>query len=272
MSEIKHVVSLGAGVQSSVLCLLAKHKELDYPISGAIFSDVGAEPKKVMDWLDWLEGELPFPVWRVKKGDGLTKDMERGVREGARIATLPVFTESEDGKGGMLRRQCTNEYKIQPITAKLRELVGLKKGERGGGEVRIVQHIGISLDEIQRMRDSHLKWVEHKFPLIEKRMTRHDCLMWMERKGYPSPPRSACVYCPYHSDSEWRRMKDEDKESWEEAKRVDALLRHGVKGVTDALYLHRFLKPLGEVDFSTDEDKGQGVWDFNAECSGYCGT
>ena len=67
-------------------------------------------------------------------------------------------------------------------------------------------------------------------------------------------------------------MKDEDKESWEEAKRVDALLRHGVKGVTDALYLHRFLKPLGEVDFSTDEDKGQGVWDFNAECSGYCGT
>ena len=272
MSEVKHVVSLGAGVQSSVLCLLSKHNELDYPISGAIFSDVGAEPKAVMDWLDWLEGELPFPVWRVKKGDGLTKDMERGVREGSQFAPLPVFTESEDGKGGMLRRQCTNEYKIQPITAKLRELVGLKKGERGGSEVRIVQHIGISLDEIQRMRDSHLKWVEHKFPLIEKRMTRHDCLMWMERKGYPSPPRSACVYCPYHSDSEWRRMKDEDKESWEEAKRVDALLRHGVKGATDALYLHRSLSPLGEVDFSTDEDKGQGVWDFNAECSGYCGT
>ena len=78
MSEVKHVVSLGAGVQSSVLCLLSKHNELDYPISGAIFSDVGAEPKAVMDWLDWLEGELPFPVWRVKKGDGLTKDMERG--------------------------------------------------------------------------------------------------------------------------------------------------------------------------------------------------
>ena len=271
MSEVKHVISLGAGVQSSVVCLLSKHEELGYPISGAIFSDTGAEPPSVMDWLDWLEGELPFPVWRVKEKEGLTKALERGVWEGERIATLPMFTESEKG-GGIMRRQCTNEYKIQPITQKLRELVGLKKGERGGGGVRIIQHIGISLDEIQRMRDSHLKWVEHKFPLIEKRMTRHDCLMWMEKKGYPSPPRSACVYCPYHSDAEWRRMRDEDPESWDEAKRIDELLRHGVKGANESLYLHRSLRPLGEVDLQTDEDKGQGVWDFNAECSGYCGT
>ena len=38
------------------------------------------------------------------------------------------------------------------------------------------------------------------------------------------------------------------------------------------VFLHNSCKPLGEVDFDNDEDKGQLTWDFSAECEGLCGT
>jgi DNA-binding transcriptional LysR family regulator len=35
---------------------------------GAIFADIQAEPASVYKWLDWLETQLPFPLYRVTKG------------------------------------------------------------------------------------------------------------------------------------------------------------------------------------------------------------
>ena len=275
MKEPIHVISLGAGVQSSTMALMAAKGEITPMPVGAIFSDTGGEPQSVYDFLEWLEKELPFPVHRVMEKEGLTKHIKHGQMAGARIATLPFFTETVGDKPkGIMRRQCTNEFKIKPITRKLRELIGLKPRQRGGKETRVIQWIGISLDEIQRMRDSHLKWVEHRWPLVDLRMKRHDCLRWMEKNGYPKPPRSACTYCPYHSDHEWRRMKNNDPQSWTEAVKMDKLIRNGVRGTKEKLFLHASLVPLDEVDFSTDVDKGQGLlWnDMNVECTGLCGN
>ena len=65
---MKRFLSLGAGVQSSTLALMIAHGELE-PVDAAIFADTGWEPKKVYAWLDWLEKQLPFPVYRVTAGD-----------------------------------------------------------------------------------------------------------------------------------------------------------------------------------------------------------
>jgi hypothetical protein len=92
----------------------------------------------------------------------------------------------------------------------------------------------------------------------------------MKAQGFPEPPRSACSYCPFHNDSEWRRLRD-DKTSWDEAVRVDRLIREGVRGAKEHLFLHRSLKPLDEVDLSTPEDHGQ-LNLFNNECEGMCGV
>lgn len=81
----------------------------------------------------------------------------------------------------------------------------------------MINWIGISLDEVSRMKPSWEKWSQHRWPLIEADMTRHDCLRWMEKNGYPKPPRSACTYCPFHSDSEWRRMKIDTPAEFESA-------------------------------------------------------
>ncbi len=92
----------------------------------------------------------------------------------------------------------------------------------------------------------------------------------MKRNDYPEPPRSACVYCPYHSNHEWRRLKEHDQNGWDEAVRIDKLVRNGWAGVDDKMYLHRECKPLEEVDFSTDVDRGQLT--FLDECEGMCGV
>jgi hypothetical protein len=37
------------------------------------------------------------------------------------------------------------------------------------------------------------------------------------------------------------------------------------------VYLHSLCKPLDEIDFDSDEDKGQLGFDFKSECEGMCG-
>lgn len=268
------VLSLGAGVQSSTLALMAAKGEIDPIPDCAIFSDTGAEPKPVYEWLNKLETMMPFPLHRVMWKDGLLENIKESVK-GGRFAGAPFFTENEDfnraDDAGQLRRQCTREFKIYPITQKLRELIGLEKGERAGKEIRVIQYIGISLDEVTRMKPSRDKWIEHRWPLIDKRMTRWDCMRWLEKNGYPVPPKSSCTFCPYHSNAEWRWLKKADPEGWNQAVEVDKIIRGGVRGTKRALYLHRDMVPLQEVDLSTEEERGQGEL-FNNECEGMCGV
>ena len=266
---MKHIISLGAGVQSSTMALMAAKGEITPMPDCAIFADTGGEPEEVYDWLDWLETQLPFPVHRVMWKDGLTKNIEESIK-GARLAGMPAFTESKGG-GGMLRRQCTREFKIQPITRKVREIVGLVPRQRAPkGEVLVSQWIGISMDEIIRMKDMQEKWIDGRWPLIELKMTRWHCLEWMREHGYMEPPRSACVYCPYHSNAEWQHLKTNHPAAWNEAIRIDELIRGGVRGTKEKLYLHRDMKPLAECNITTPESAGQISW--LDECDGMCGV
>ena len=265
------VLSLGAGVQSSTLALMAMHGAIKAP-DVAIFADTGAEPQAVYHWLRQLETLVSFPICHVAKDRGLTTHIEESV-QGQRFAGAPFFTESphHTTTAGQLRRQCTREFKITPINQKIRELLGMKKGQRVPKGTCVTQYIGISLDEVARMKPAREKWIKTEWPLVDLRMTRHDCLNWLKRHGYPEPPRSACVYCPYRSNAEWRKLKDTDPDGWNEALHIDTLIRDGVRGTTHKLYLHRSLIPLEQVDLSTEAERGQlALWD--TECTGLCGV
>jgi len=262
-----HIVSLGAGVQSSTMALMFAKGELSPMPDGAIFADTGAEPQYVYDWLDWLETQLPFPVYRVVHKEGLLEGIKSSFK-GERLAAAPFFTESKGG-GGMLRRQCTREYKVFPITRKLRELVGLKYRQKAPKKTLVTQYIGISLDESIRMKPSREHWIQHEWPLVDNRMRRLDCLGWMQKNGYPEPGRSACTFCPYHSDAEWSDLKNNHPEDFQSAVKIDEMIRGG--GTKEKLYLHRSLVPLTDADFATPEDRGQLTM-FNDECEGMCGV
>lgn len=265
------VLSLGAGVQSSTLALMCAAGEVTPMPDCAIFADTQSEPRAVYAWLDWLEGRLPFPVRRVTKGSlrQMILDSTKGV---TRFAGAPFFTTADTERGGgMLRRQCTREFKVEPIHKMLREMVGLAPRQRAPKEILVRQYIGISADEALRMKPAREHWIENRWPLIELDMTRGHCLEWLDAHGYPRPGKSACTFCPYHDDRMWRDMKAQDPESFADAVRVDEAIRNGVKGIKERLYLHSSMRPLAEVDFRQAEDFGQ-VEMFNNECEGMCGV
>jgi hypothetical protein len=293
------VLSLGAGVQSTTMALMAAHGEIGPMPDCAIFADTGWEPKAVYAHLAWLMSgnALPFPVHIVSGGD-IRADLVAGAR-GERWASIPAFTryvtpagtavpvlgENEDGEAiaigsyvlptdridvGMIRRQCTSDYKIVPIRRKVRQLLGIA-GRRSPKTPVAEQWIGISLDEAIRMKPSFEDWQINRWPLIEKRMTRQECLRWLERHGYPLPPKSACIGCPFHSDRYWRRMRDSDPEAWADAVDVDRAIRAGIRGIRGEVFLHRSAVPLDQADLSIAADHGQlDLWPN--ECDGLCGV
>ena len=275
MIEPIHIISLGAGVQSSTMALMAAAGEITPMPKCAIFADTQDEPASVYKWLDWLEKQLPFPVHRVTRGSLSEHSLKGGQRADGRPwlnAKVPMWCDLGNGSGGgPMLRGCTRDFKINPIIKATRKLAEVPRGCK---TVRAVQWIGISIDEISRMKDSREPWIENLWPLVDARMNRHDCLTWMQANGFPVPPRSACVFCPYHNNAEWRRLKRDEPLEFQKAvefeRKIQALnhMRGQAKGMP---YLHQSLKPLSQVDFSTEEERGQ-LNMFNNECEGMCGV
>jgi len=283
-----NVLSLGAGVQSSALALMAAHGEITPTPDFAVFADVGAEPTEVYEWLETLKELIgraphPFPVHIVSHGDleaATTKvQVSHGTGRKPKGDTylkriIPMFGITREGKKtAAIGRACTADYKIKPIHKFIKQRCNIKRGQKNA---TVTEWIGISWDEIQRAKDSRLKYMQKRYPLLEKKINRVGCIKWMIDNGYPIPPRSACYFCPFHTNSEWRRMRDHDPEHFQRAVNYDHKLRQAFidndKHTTMEMYLHNSCKPLDEIDFDNDEDKGQQVWDFQAECEGMCGV
>lgn len=255
------VLSLGAGVQSSTLLLMACEGELQ--LDAAIFADTQWEPAAVYAHLAWLEEqaqEASIPVHRVSKGSL----REAALAGSTRSASIPLHLRNPDGSPGMLRRQCTKEYKIAPIRRQLRDLNATR-------EQPATLCIGISLDEVERMRTSDVQYIRHEYPLIDRRMTRTDCLRWMAQRDYPLPPKSACIGCPYHDNARWRRLRDESPGEWQDAIAFDAAIRNGRTRINAEAFLHRQLVPLDQADIRSEQERGQ-LDLFGEECAGVCGV
>ena len=267
-------ISLGAGVQSSTMALMAAAGEITPMPDAAIFADTQAEPKSVYRWLEWLKLELPFAVYVVTRGS-LT-DTALLLRERVRTegrpwskSLIPVYTLESNGNRGHMQRACTYDYKLMPLRKEQKRIAGVGRGQK---ECVVTSWIGISRDEIQRIKRSNEPWVQHRWPLVEMEMTRRDCLRWMESHGYPEPPRSACVYCPFHSDRQWRHLHDNEPEEFARAVQFEKDLQ-GIKRRTDNMrgvpYLHASRIPLDQVEFSGD---GRQLSLWNNECEGMCGV
>ena len=259
-------MALGAGVQSSALYVLSCQGAYDNPPEVAIFADTQGEPPWVYEQLDRLEEWGSIPVYRVTVGK-LHRALGPGETRGA-IAAIPAFVRDADGKSGPTIRQCTRDYKVRPIERKARELMGYAPRDRIKRSA--LCYLGISNDEMNRMRQNRTRWIRNRWPLIELGLGREACARIVRDAGLGEPQKSACVYCPYHSDSYWQWLKDNHSDQFERACAVDDLVRDlSQAGVRQPAFLHRSLRPLGEVQFV---DPRQGLLDFGGCENGHCGV
>lgn len=286
------VLSLGAGVQSTTLLLMSCLGELPL-VDCAVFADTQWEPAEVYTHLEWLTeyaAKAGVPVHKVSQGniraDGLAVaatgvNILRDKPIGKRWASMPLFTRDNENMNriGMIRRQCTSEYKIKPLERFVRrELLGIQP-KCCAPKDAVETWIGISADEIQRVRLSKSHWQTFRYPLItdvvplrQRGLFKHgfhrsDCISWLTRNGFKVPPRSACIGCPFHNDEEWLRIKA-DPTQWADAVAFDRGIRK-CGGMRGDCYLHRSCVSLDEVEFNPKKN-----WDgvSDNECIGMCGS
>jgi len=256
-------ISLGAGVQSSALLVLSCLDDRVPKADAAVFADTGDEPSWVYEYVTTLTD------WA--KLHGMTVHTATAGRLSDRMvgrSMVPFFTDGGTKSPGMLLRKCTSEHKINPIEKCVRTLLGYQPRQWVRENVRAM--LGITIDESQRMKPSRTKWLTNSYPLVDLGLSRNDCYKIMEDAGLPKPEKSACIYCPYHSDTYWSFLKTQHPTEFQEAVRIDHKIRDlSAAGVKNLTYVHRSCVPLDQVEFKAGDPNQVDM--FNNECEGMCG-
>lgn len=279
-----------------------------------VFADTHGEMPETYAYLDYVRGVLEdaeIPLHVVSAGSlehALTHIDGRGGN-----STPPMHVLNDDGSKGRIQRYgCSHTYKREQIMRKIKHLCG---GRGAWKTANVEQWIGFSLDEIGRMKsfpecrcghsvrahsggrcatcDKETRrvrceqfdpWVTNVWPLVDMRMRRGETIAWFARNGHPTPPRSACFFCPNQGNERWGNLRRHHPDLFERAVAIDVKARRGFEArgiVRGSMFLHGSLVPLTEADLRTSRelaaDAGQGsLFDEDAlamDCSaGVCFT
>lgn len=247
------LLSLGAGVQSLTVLLLACEARIP-KFDHALFADTGWEPRAVHAQLakaTAVATRAGIPVRIVSSGN-IRRD---ALDATSRFVTMPLHVRNPDGSKGMARRQCTGEYKIKPLKAAARALLGYPHPTRVPPGVFAEQAIGISVDEFHRAKDSDVRYLRNVFPLLDLGMSRDDCITFLQEHGFGETVKSACIGCPYSGNARLRQVRDTEPDAWADLVEFDRAIRNGSpraiaegKPLRGQFFVHRSLKPLDQVD------------------------
>ena len=180
-----------------------------------------------------------------------------------RSKALPIPVHTENGLG---KRQCTVKWKIAPIEQHLHRLYPGRP---------LSAWLGLTYDEIERLKDPRVKRNRNRWPLVDLKLRRSDCVEIVKAAGLPVPPWSACTFCPLHSKARWAVEASEYPEDFDEAVEIDEHIRERAAQLGKPMvWLSRQHLPLRE-----QFPKGQLVMisgdvnDLGGDCeSGYCHT
>ncbi len=262
MSEPLTVLNLGWGVQSWTLAAMMALDAIpraDYLVHADTTHERAATYAFRDRWESWL-GEQGLKVVTVK---GTKLDVIENVQTGA--VMIPAFTSDGISKG-QLRRQCTRYWKIRPVRKFVRE--ELKRRGQAITPHAAESWLGISLDEFQRMRTSDIQYMTNVYPLIDRQITRADCMTWLEKNGLPVPEKSSCTFCPYRSLASWQDARNSNGLDWQESVTIDNAIRD--KRPPHDLYVHPGRKPL--IEAVRDRGTAEQLM-FEEPCdSGVCWT
>jgi hypothetical protein len=235
----------------------------------AVFADPGWESQETYAWKLRIEALIsPYQITTVKAKKNIKQKAVSGgpwVRvNGERFVTMPFYLRNADGSQGMGRRQCTKEYKLEPIRKFIRSLGATAKHP-------VECWIGISTDETTRMKPSQVKYIVNRYPLIEAGLSREDCQTYISERVGAKAPKSSCVGCPFHGDDYWANLRASSPVEFEDACNFDEAIRNDPM-MRGQQFLHRSMVPLRQIKEFKHENQGRMFMDaFGNECEGMCG-
>jgi hypothetical protein len=268
-------MSFGGGVQSTAIAELVIRRDPrllavapDLP-ELFIFADTGDEPEAVYAHVEMMRERIEAAGFRwltVCKGGRL------GDTAAAGRVDIPAWIERTDASGRLpMRRTCTSDWKVEPVKRAVRREFAVNARIRNNRPALLSCWMGISTDEAQRTRISQDWWQALSYPLLSMRWSRQDCIDYLDALGIATP-KSACVYCPFHSDAAWRSLTDADLARAVEVE--DALAANFAAGtgfvsqMRSMPTLHPSGIPLRERPFDHGDNNGA----MDNECAGICGV
>ena len=229
----KIVWSSGGGVQSTAIAALIYKGVLPKP-DYAVMIDTGYESEKTIQYIHDIiipkmaEVGVRFelvPTTRYGSADILDKN--GGVN-------IPAFQKHSDGRVSKFSTRCNNSWKVKILHRYLRE----------HGVTKCIDWVGISTDEARRgYKNTGLKWITNKYPLLDLGYSRDDCIKIIKEVGWPVPVRTSCIFCPLRTNYEWLRLKYENPADFERACEIEDYIR----SVRPDVYLNSACRSLGEV-------------------------
>jgi len=265
------VISCGGGRQSSALVVLAAQGKIGV-VDAALFANVGDDSEHpatlayVHDHLKpWSDSHgLPFHVLHKTLRDGTTETLlGRLTRPGSKSIPIPVRMSATGPPG---HRSCTADFKIRVIGKWLKA-----HGASTGNPADVL--IGFASDEAHRVSNRADPWEVPAYPLLDLRLNTEDCKRLVESVGLPTPPRSACYFCPFHSSDMWSRMRRDEPVLFHKAADLERALNvTRVDQGRDPVYLSRHGRPLDQAVETEQEGFAFGAPDTDTCDEGHCWT
>lgn len=197
-------ISNGMGSASMMLLVIAAEGELDTCLS--ITADTGSEldclwnnGRRTTAYVYFDEVIKPYAeangieAVMIRAQDKHKNDLppladklQRGIHAG-----VPLF----GSRGGRISQGCTAKWKVRAIRQELRRR----------GAKTAVSYLGLTMDEVERMRISNVKWHQSAWPLIEGRIYRAQAQEELMRRSIPFLLSTECDFCPHKNRSRWER-------------------------------------------------------------------
>jgi len=109
-------------------------------------------------------------------------------------------------------RWCTDKFKKQRINKYIKAIEG--KNE-------VTQYIGIAYDERHRATITKKGRFNYRYPLVEQKIDRNQCIEIIKNAGLTVPPKSGCWFCPFQTKKKWIKLLREHPDLYDEAVVLD---------------------------------------------------
>jgi hypothetical protein len=242
--EYKHVISFGAGLNSSALIpylLFDKNQKIDL----VVFADTGNENdytyETVNYFKDWCKNhDTDFVIAKSKLANNLYD-----------------YCYDKNVTPSRFTRNCTKNFKITPIRKAIKEKFNIKNTRKKPFHIKM--YIAITSDESHRVRDSDISYIENIYPFVDDKINREGCKTILEKYELPIPKKSGCWFCPFHKQKEWTEMLQNRPDLFEKSIKLETNSKYYPKDTS-------LLSHIPLVDIKKKVNGSRKITDFEMSC------